>query len=53
MTATNPHPLANPFTDRPVGNVNWGKYIAGNYFKAIKPSEAKDIGLPDTTFDYN
>lgn len=53
MTATNPHPLANPLTDRPIGNVNWGKYAAGSYFKAFTPSEAKTTRLPDTTIDYN
>ena len=53
MTATNPFPQANPFTDRLNGNVNWRRYASGGYFKALSPEEAKTTGLPDTSFDYN
>lgn len=47
MTATNPHPLANPFTDRPIGNINWQKMNSGGYFKTNPNAE-----LPDSSFSY-
>ena len=52
MTATNPHPLANPLTDRPIGNVNWGRLAAGGGFRRLTPAQAAKTGLPDSTFSY-
>ena len=52
MTATNPHPLANPLTDRPIGNVNWSRLATGGGFKRLTPAQAAKTGVPDSTFSY-
>lgn len=52
MTATNPHPLANPLNDRLVGNINWSKMAANRHIKIAKNGSSEDLQVPDPSFSY-
>ena len=50
MTATNPHPLANPYNTRRFGNFNIDKALYGGYIN--KTSNPSQLTVPQSKYSY-
>lgn len=51
MTATNPHPLANPYNTRRFGNFNIDRAVQKSYINTSR--NPKTLGVPQSTMSYD